>query len=70
MQVTAPHILVRFGGYEGHAADDQRLKDWAEWIAKAESKGVSSFYLLIHEPDSLSTPATASNFRKVVNEVI
>jgi uncharacterized protein YecE (DUF72 family) len=69
MQVTAPHILVRFGGYEGHPTDGQRLNDWAEWISTAELKGVSSFYMLIHEPDSLATPATASNFRRAVNEI-
>ena len=69
MKITAPHVLVRFGGYEGHAADGQRLKNWAKWISKAELKGVSNFYLLIHEPDSLSTPETAANFSRIVSEI-
>lgn len=69
MQITAQHVLVRFGGYEGHSADERRLQGWANWIARAKSKGVSSFYLLIHERDSLSTPATAQNFSKALNEI-
>jgi len=62
MQVTAPHVLVRFGGYEGHEIDAARLAGWAHWIKEHEPKGLSSFHLLVHEPDSLHTPKTCQYF--------
>jgi len=62
MQITAPHVLVRFGGYEGHAIDNARLENWARWIEHAEGQGISEFHLLVHEPDSIHTPQTCRNF--------
>lgn len=62
MCMTAPHVLVRFGGYEGHATDHIRLKQWSNWLEQAEKKGVGEFHLLVHEPDSLHTPRTCRNF--------
>lgn len=64
MQVTAPHVLVRFGGYEGHAIDAFRLKQWGDWIEQHAANGGSSFHLLVHEPDSIHTPKTCEAFAK------
>lgn len=62
MQVTAPHVIVRFGGYEGHALDEHRLQQWGQWIEDHESRGGTSFYFLVHEPDSVHTPHTCNAF--------
>lgn len=62
MRVTAPHVLVRFGGYEGHPLDRVRLESWCRWIEQHEAQGVASFHLLVHEPDSLYTPTTCREF--------
>ena len=62
MHITAPHVLVRFGGYEGHAIDGHRLEQWARWIDIFEANGGRSFHLLVHEPDSIHTPATCDAF--------
>ena len=69
MQITAPHVLVRYGAYEGNQADHQRLNDWAHWISIAETQGASGFYMLIHEPDSLHTPQTSASFWQAVNKI-
>jgi len=68
MQVTAPHVLVRFGGYEGHPEDVKRLESWAHWIEDAERHGVSEFHLLVHEPDSIHTPHTCRTFYARLSE--
>ena len=68
MQVTAPHVLVRFGGYEGHPEDVKRLESWAHWIEDAERHGVSEFHLLVHEPDSIHTPYTCRTFSARLSE--
>lgn len=62
MAVTASHVVVRFGGYEGHPIDQFRLGQWADWIAQSASLGVREYYLLVHEPDSIHTPQTCRNF--------
>lgn len=62
MRITAPHVLVRFGGYEGNAIDAHRLAQWAEWIDAFEAHGGASFHLLVHEPDSIHTPHTCDAF--------
>ena len=57
MRVTAPFVLVRFGGYEGHASDEARLTQWAQRIAEWKDQG-----LRIPPPrpptDSIHTPIT------------
>lgn len=66
MHITAPHVLVRFGGYEGHAIDAHRLEQWGQWIEAQESRGGTSFHLLVHEPDSLHTPHTCDAFARAL----
>ena len=62
MHITAPHVLVRFGGYEGDAIDAHRLKQWGQWVDAFEARGGNAFHLLVHEPDSIHTPATCGAF--------
>lgn len=64
MHVTTPNVLVRFGGYEGDTIDRYRLEQWCQWINAFEANGGKSFHLLVHEPDSIHTPATCDAFAK------
>lgn len=60
MRFTAPHILVRYGGYNCHPTDEVRLKQWVDLIA--ETPGIHSFYLLVHTDNSVYTPETCKLF--------
>ena len=68
MRVTAPFVLVRFGGYEGHASDEMRLAQWAQRIAEWKEQGLTEFHLLVHQPDSIYTPDTCRQFAQLVQE--
>ena len=68
MRVTAPFVLVRFGGYEGHASDELRLTQWAKRIAEWKDHGLSEFHLLVHQPDSIHTPETCRQFARLVKQ--
>tara|TARA_B100000768_G_scaffold179910_1_gene198637 strand:- start:4264 stop:5151 length:888 start_codon:yes stop_codon:yes gene_type:complete len=68
MCVTAPHVLVRFGGYEGHEIDGHRMQSWAQWMGSKASKGVEKFHFLVHEADSLHTPKTCALFSQFVRQ--
>jgi uncharacterized protein YecE (DUF72 family) len=62
MRLTAPFILVRFGGGDGHPTDASRLTDWADRLRAWGAAGLRGFYFLIHQPDSIRTPETALTF--------
>ena len=68
MRVTAPFVLVRFGGYEGHASDEARLTQWAQRIAEWKDQGLTEFHLLVHQPDSIHTPDTCRQFARLVKQ--
>ncbi|MEO0403279.1 MAG: DUF72 domain-containing protein [Bacteroidota bacterium] len=59
MKITAPFVVMRFGGYNLHSSDERRLEDWIDLIAVWRELGLESFHLLIHQPDSILTPQTA-----------
>ena len=65
MRMTAPFLLLRFGGYEGHASDRQRLAAWCDRIAAWCDQGLRSVDLLVHQPDSLHTPDTCRLFAEL-----
>ena len=69
MRITAPHVLVRFGGYAGHVSDRLRLEEWARWINHHKDRGLKSFDLLVHQPDSIYTPQTCIDFAQLVKEI-
>ena len=66
MRMTAPFLLLRFGGYEGHPSDRQRLADWCRRIVRWKQMGLQSVDLLVHQPDSLHTPETCRLFSELV----
>jgi uncharacterized protein YecE (DUF72 family) len=68
MRVTAPFVLVRFGGYEGHASDETRLTQWAQRIVEWKDQGLTEFHLLVHQPDSIHTPDTCRQFSRLVKQ--
>jgi uncharacterized protein YecE (DUF72 family) len=66
MRLTAPFVLVRFGGYEGHPSDAFRMREWAERVGIWAQAGLETFDFLIHQPDSLYTPQTAIDFAETL----
>ena len=68
MRVTAPFVLVRFGGYDGHKSDHDRLANWVDWLKENSQKGIESFYLLVHQANSVYTPQTCIDFADLVNK--
>lgn len=66
MRMTAPFLLLRFGGYEGHPSDMRRLEDWCTRIKEWHSAGLRSVDLLVHQPDSVKTPQTCRDFAECV----
>ena len=65
MRMTAPFLLLRFGGYEGHDSDRQRLTAWCDRIAAWRDQGLRSVDLLVHQPDSVHTPETCRLFAEL-----
>ena len=68
MCMTAPFLLLRFGGYEGHPSDERRLRDWCDRIAVWHRQGLRSVDLLVHQPDSVRTPETCRLFAELVSD--
>ena len=68
MRMTAPFLLLRFGGYEGHSSDRSRLADWCDRILSWRKQGLRSVDLLVHQPDSLQTPETCRLFAELALE--
>lgn len=68
MRMTAPFLLLRFGGYEGHPSDERRLRDWCDRIAVWHRQGLRSVDLLVHQPDSVHTPETCRLFAELVSD--
>jgi uncharacterized protein YecE (DUF72 family) len=62
MALTAPFLLLRFGGNEGHPSDETRLMSWIARFEQWKTKGLKEVYLLIHQPDSVYTPQTHQRF--------
>ncbi|MCH1575801.1 MAG: DUF72 domain-containing protein [Flavobacteriales bacterium] len=65
MRMTAPFLLLRFGGYEGHPSDEWRLKEWCRRIQAWHAEGLQSVDLLVHQPDSIRTPETCRMFSEL-----
>ena len=62
MRLTSQHAIVRFGGNALHASDYRRLDDWASRVADWSARGLQSFHLWMHQPDSLLSPDTCVLF--------
>lgn len=68
MRMTAPFLLLRFGGYEGHPSDRSRLAAWCDRLVDWREAGLRSVDLLVHQPDSIRTPETCRLFAELVQE--
>jgi len=68
MRMTAPFLLLRFGGYTGHPSDRTRLEAWCSRLKDWRASGLRSVDLLVHQPDSLGTPDTCRMFAELVQE--
>ncbi len=68
MRMTAPFLLLRFGGYEGDPSDRKRLADWCDRLAVWHEQGLKSVDLLVHQPDSVHTPETCRLFAELARE--
>ena len=66
MRITAPFLIVRFGGYDGHKSDAVRIKEWTKWIREHLSSGIESFHFLVHQTNSFHTPHTCIQFADLV----
>lgn len=68
MALTAPFVVLRFGAYELHPSDNKRWQDWIDRITEWKKMGMQSFYLLMHQPDSILTPESCAIFGEMVEE--
>lgn len=62
MRVTAPFLLLRFGGNDLHPSDETRLNEWAARIADWHTGGLGEVHLLMHQPNSVTTPESCALF--------
>jgi len=71
MRFTAPFVIVRFGGYDGHSSDEKRLRSWAEKINGFKQDGIpiESLDFLVHTTNSIHTPESCVLFAKIMKEV-
>jgi uncharacterized protein YecE (DUF72 family) len=58
MRLTAPFLLLRYGGGDGHPTDASRIADWVQRWQHWGDAGLQAVYFLVHQPDSLRTPET------------
>lgn len=68
MRLTAPWMIMRYGGYELDPTDNKRLEDWAERLATWYDQGLEAFYVLVHQPDSVLTPETCILFGELLEK--
>ena len=67
MRLTTKFLIVRFGGYDGHKSDEERLMLWTKRISELTKNGtpLESFDLLVHTTDSVQTPQTCIKFSEL-----
>ncbi len=51
MCLTAPTVMIRWLGNNGHPTDKERLQDWVDRIAGWQQQGLSRVYWFIHQHD-------------------
>lgn len=62
MRCTAPFLLLRFGGNDLHHTDHERLAEWADRIVTWCAGNLDEVHLLVHQPESVTTPETCHIF--------
>ncbi len=64
MAVTAPFLVLRMGAYDQHPSDFRRMDDWVNRIEAWNNKGLASVHLLMHQPNSFTTPESCHYFNQ------
>ena len=67
-RLTNKKVMIRFNGYEGHAIDAQRIKNWVNRIKDWNELGLEEVYFFAHQPDEVKTPASCNLFVKEMNQ--
>lgn len=67
MRCSAPFLVLRYGGNALHPSDSERINQWAQRISDWHQRGLREAYVLIHQPDSITTPETALLFAHALN---
>jgi len=62
MHLTSPHFILRYGGNGMDVTDHSRLAVWAQRATEWSSRGLRSFHLWMHQPDSLVSPESCILF--------
>jgi len=62
MRRTADHVLIRYGGGDGHPTDALRLAAWADRLSVWAANGCKEVHFLVHQPDSVRAPETCRDF--------
>lgn len=68
MRMTAPFLLLRFGGNDLDPTDDQRLSDWVDRLGSWVENGMQEVHLLMHQPDSINSPESCIFFAENCQE--
>ena len=68
MRLTAPWMVMRYGGNNLDSTDRDRLEDWALRIKSWAENGLEAFYLLVHQENSILTPETCVMFNELLSE--
>lgn len=69
MRLTTPNAIVRFGGNSQDDSDMQRLNDWAVRVDAWSRRGLNSFHLWMHQPNSILSPESCVSFAKFYQKV-
>lgn len=67
MQLTNPHLMLRFVGNGLHATDYQRSDDWIQRIAEWAELGLQSAWIFIHQPEMEQVPDFTAYWVKKLN---
>lgn len=67
MRLTSNFFIMRFGGYELHQSDLDRMRQWTSRFKRWTDEGLKEIYIFMHQPDSLLTPDTNALFAQMIN---
>lgn len=70
MRLTTPDCIVRFGGNGMDPSDELRLTEWVQRIMDWREKGLETFHLWMHQPESILTPESCILFSQLVKQLL
>jgi uncharacterized protein YecE (DUF72 family) len=68
MRLSAPKLILRFGGYFPHASDALRIEQWMDRIQLWQQQGLNEVHVWIHQPESIYTPQSAVQWAKAFSD--